>query len=61
MIYSKQKFYCNACGKECFIEATAMLGRHWRVCSIECIREAQWRETLSIMGVEYYPNPKVKL
>lgn len=28
------------------------------VCSKECNDEFHWRETLSIMGKEYYPDPK---
>lgn len=43
-----------------FIESNKMFGGAflgWRVCSTECINEIRWRETLSIMGEEYYPNP----
>lgn len=63
MLYSKQKFFCNACGKEMFCEATAVMGGallRWRVCSVACIREIRWRETLSIMGAEYYPDPSLE-
>jgi len=28
-----------------------------KVCSKECNNEFRWRETLSIMDKEYYPNP----
>jgi len=60
-LYSKQKFFCNACGKEVFCECAAMLGGgpglKWRVCSSACLQEIRWRETLSIMGKEYYPDP----
>ena len=31
-----------------------------RFCSMECLREGKWRETLSIMGKEYYPRDPVK-
>ncbi len=27
------------------------------VCSEECGKEMQWKETLYIMGKEYYPQP----
>lgn len=61
MIYSKQKFFCNACGKEMFCIWGSMMGGgptlKWRVCSIKCIREIRYRETLSIMGLEYTPDP----
>jgi len=35
-----------------------VMGRTWRCCSLECVREMQWRETLSIMGKQYEPDPK---
>ncbi len=56
MIYSKQKIFCNACGKEMFIELPKVVGREFKCCSMECIEEMKWRETLSIMGKEYYDN-----
>ncbi len=59
-LFSKQKIFCNACGKECFSVPHAMMGRDFKVCSIGCIREMQWRDTLSIMGTEYYPDPRPK-
>jgi hypothetical protein len=31
-----------------------------RFCSMECLREGSWRETLSIMGKEYYPRDPSK-
>lgn len=61
MVFSKQTFYCNACGKECFATCSEMMGGgptlKWRVCSSECIKEIRWRETLSIMGKGYYQDP----
>ena len=59
MNYSKQKLYCNLCGKEMFV-AIAQIGNFdGRFCSIECLREFKWRETLSIMGKDYYPDPRI--
>lgn len=29
----------------------------WRICSVPCMREVHWKETLSIMGKEYYDHP----
>lgn len=58
---SKQKFFCNCCGKEMFVTCTQVMGSKflgWRVCSSACVREIRWRETLSIMGKEYYPDPE---
>lgn len=63
MLFSKQKFFCNCCGKECFCTESGMLGgtrtMPWRICSTECMREIRWRETLSIMNKEYYPDPNI--
>lgn len=61
MLYSKQKVFCNCCGKELFIELPAMMGGsflRFRVCSEKCIREMRWREALSILGKEYEPDPQ---
>ena len=57
MIYSKQKIFCNCCGREMFTELPNVFGIKFRVCSKSCIREMQWRDTLSVMGKEYYPDP----
>jgi len=44
-----------------FVTCTQVMGSKflgWRVCSSACVREIRWRETLSIMGKEYYPDPE---
>jgi hypothetical protein len=56
-LFSKQVIYCNACGVRMVRELPGM-GREYKVCTIECWREMQWRETLSIMNKEYYPDPR---
>ncbi|CAB4196786.1 hypothetical protein UFOVP1290_306 [uncultured Caudovirales phage] len=38
-------------------ELPNVIGNKWRVCSLTCLREMEWRESLSIMGQEYYPDP----
>lgn len=53
MAFSSMKFYCNACGKECNCKATWAIGRDWKVCSVDCLSEIQWRVTLSLLGKEY--------
>ncbi len=53
---SKQKIFCNACGKEVFRELPGM-GREYKTCTIECLREMQWREACSLLGHEYYAPP----
>lgn len=63
MIFSPQKWFCNCCGTEMFTAPCNALiaghGRSYRVCSVECSREMQWRDTLSIMGKEYYPKEEL--
>jgi hypothetical protein len=60
--FSKQQFYCNCCGKEMFVDCCGMLGgsrtMNWRICSTKCMHEIGWRETLSILNKEYYPDPR---
>lgn len=51
--YSKQKIFCNACGKEMNEVYHKVIGRECKCCSMECVREYNWRRTLSIMGEEY--------
>jgi hypothetical protein len=48
MFYSKQKIFCNSCGKEMHMEYPRVYGgRTFKVCSPECYDEISWRETLS--------------
>src|SRR6185436_1269112 len=35
-------------------------GREIRCCCESCHTEAEWRRTLSILGKEYYPDPRRK-
>jgi len=58
MLYSKQTWFCNACGKEQHSELPNAIGREGKCCSLECHRELNWRETLSIMGQTYKPRDK---
>jgi hypothetical protein len=55
---SKQKIFCNACGGEMFRELPGM-GREYKVCTVECLREMQWREACSLLGHEYKPAPTI--
>lgn len=50
MLYSQQKIYCNACGKEMNIEYPRIIGRECKVCSTECLKEYELRRAKSIMG-----------
>lgn len=58
-IYSPQRWFCNACGSSDESPLPNVMGRKWRVCSRECLREMNWRETLSIMNKPYHPQPDV--
>jgi len=58
MFGSKQKTFCNTCGIELFVDI-AQIGRFdGRFCSMECLKEFEWRKTLSILGKEYLPRKK---
>lgn len=56
-LFGNMPWFCNCCGKEMSTSCHGAMGRSWRVCSLECVREMGWRETLSILGKEYYPKP----
>lgn len=49
-------FFCNTCGMRADI--STMYGREFKVCSRECLREAQWRTTLSVLREPYRPDPE---
>ncbi len=59
-LWSKQKLFCNICGKEMLVEIPTCPGRGCKVCSKECLSEFLWRETLSIMGKPYKPKDEGK-
>lgn len=50
MTFSPQKFFCNACGLELCVRWTALMGREFKVCSVECIRVMQLRQAASTLG-----------
>jgi hypothetical protein len=53
-LFSPMHLYCNNCGKAFVTRA----GGEWhtRVCSRSCHRDLKWRETLSILGKDFYPR-----
>lgn len=58
-LYSEQDLICCICG----VKYKATVNRTWHgfdqaTCGSKCFYEKQWRETLSIMGKEYYPDPR---
>ena len=57
MIFSDQLWYCNACGKEQHSPPARAPGRY-RCCSMKCVREMEWRDTLSILNQPYKPDPR---
>jgi len=54
-MFSKQKVFCNGCGKE-FETTFGSYGGH--VCSKKCFDIIERKRTLSILNKEYYPDPK---
>jgi transcription elongation factor Elf1 len=52
-LFSKQKFYCNCCGKEMLIEWNKRIGFDYIVCSMECNEKIQIKISKSNMGIEY--------
>jgi hypothetical protein len=55
-LYSKQEWFCNNCGRKMFSAPCNAIGRRYIVCSTDCHNEMQWKDTLSIMGKDYYPQ-----
>jgi len=56
-MFTKQKVFCNNCGKEFEANFQSYKGI---VCSKECFEDLDWKKTLSILGKEYYPRSKKK-
>lgn len=58
MLFSNQKWFCNVCGVEqnSPIDANKWLGA--MCCGPACSREFGWRQTLSNLGKDYYPDPE---
>lgn len=54
--YSKQDVFCPICGK--LNKSEICRGRFFLFCDVKCWREFEWRETLSTLGKEYYPEPQ---
>lgn len=59
IMFSNQKGYCRVCGAEMLWNVGSSIPYSGLgVCGKECCQEYHWRETLSILGKEYYPDPK---
>lgn len=54
-LFSKQTVYCQGCGKEFETTFSSYGGK---VCGRECHELVEWKKTLSILGKEYYPDPR---
>jgi len=54
-LFSKQEVFCQGCGGKF---ETIFRTYGGKVCSQECFEIIEWKKTLSILGKEYYPNPK---
>lgn len=53
---SSQRWYCNACGSEQDSPPGRAYGREFRCCSLDCVREMNWRSVLSTCGEAYRPR-----
>jgi hypothetical protein len=58
MLYSKVQMFCNNCGKEMMIEYYRLIGREYKVCSIDCLHEIELKRACSILNEEYKPKDK---
>lgn len=57
-LFSKQEYVCCMCSTK--TERTVNEGAFFKegVCGMRCLKEKQWRETLSIMNSPYKPDPR---
>jgi len=56
MKYIKIPVFCNNCGKSLFVEFSGLIGRNWRVCSMDCHHEMEIKYACSIVGQEFDPS-----
>ena len=56
MLFSYMKVYCPICKSE--MDGMRHYGRDSHCCGKDCHEEWEWRNTLAILGKEYYPDPK---
>ena len=52
MLFSKQIWYCNNCGKKEHSISAAAIGRFWKCCSMACHEQMQYKDALSTLGKE---------
>lgn len=50
----KSKIFCNACGRE-YETVLPGMGKDYKVCSVDCLRDMQWRYYASLLNKEYVP------
>lgn len=55
---SAPSLHCNACGRE--VQIKDAMGSKYRVCSVECVREMEWRHVLMVLGKPYRPSPETE-
>ncbi len=60
MFWGNMELFCCICGKKftCTVRNTTKGYFNQAACSRECLDEKDWRYTLSVMGKEYYPDPR---
>lgn len=59
-LWGKMVLFCCICGRryECSVGNTSKGYVKQACCSHPCLAEKDWRETLSTMGKDYYPDPR---
>ena len=57
-MFSRCETLCPICGKT--MDWMRGIGREARCCSSHCNEEFLWRQTLAILGKEYYAKPETK-
>lgn len=57
-LFSKQQWFCTACGKEQFSVPSCGYGSKYKCCDKRCYDEMMMRDTSSMLGLPYEPWSK---
>lgn len=50
--------FCNSCGRKITIKRS--MGRQFKVCSSDCVKEMEWRNACCILQKPYRPRPEME-
>lgn len=56
VVGAEPSLHCNACG--CEVPIKRSMGRQYKVCSPECIKEMEWRNACHLLGKPYRHSPE---